>query len=194
MTRIRLALAPTLAALSVLVLVSGCAAGYNAQTIQPYAAADGVIANSGALRVLDALVVSSDGSGRGVLSMVVVNRGLRSDILTGITSPTGRVDLTGSRTLPPRSSVTFGAGTDPAATVEALARKPGQTIRLTLQFARARPIVLRTLVVTPIGPYASITPGPETPEETVTPSPSGTASGTATGTATGTPSPSPSAS
>jgi hypothetical protein len=196
--RIRPALAPTLAALSVLVLVSGCAAGYNAQSIQPYAPADGVIADSGPLRVLDAVVVSSDGSGRGVLSMTLVNRGDRDDILTSITSPSGRVDLTGSRALAAGRTVSFGAGTDPAATVEALARQPGQTIRLSLEFARNRPIVLRTLVVDPNGAYASVTPGPETPEETDTPTPSETASGSATGTATGTAtdtaSPSPSAS
>lgn len=189
MTRIRPALAPTLAALSVLVLVSGCAAGYNAQTIKPYAPADGVVADSGTIRALDAVVVSGAGTGRGVLSMTLVNRGDRDDTLTAITSPSGRVDLTGARALAAGRSVSFGAGTDPAATVESLRRAPGQTIALTLQFARTRPIVLRTVVVSPDGSYASVTPGPQTPEETDTPTPSGTASGTPTGTASGTTTP-----
>jgi hypothetical protein len=153
-----------------------------------------VIADSGQLRVLDAVVVSSSGSGRGVLSMTLVNRGDRDDTLTAITSPGGRVDLTGNRALAAGSSVIFGAGTDPAATVESLARTPGQTIGLTLEFARTNPIVLRTVIVDPNGAYASVTPGPETPEETDTPTPSGSATATASPTSTDTASPSPRAS
>lgn len=188
MTRRPVALVPLLSALAVAVAVSGCAAGYGAQSVQRYAPADGVIADSGALRVLDALVVSSEGSGRGVVSMTITNRGARDDELTGITSPTGRVDLTGNRVLPAGRSVSFGADTNPAATIEALAREPGQTIRLRLAFARTEPITLRTVVVSPVGPYATVTPGPETPDETDTSSPS------PSGTATPSESPSPSAS
>jgi len=187
-TRIRPVLAAPLAALTALVLVGGCSAGYDAQTIKPYAPSDGVLANSGSLRVLNALVISQDGSGRGLLSMTIVNRGRRDDRLTDITSPVGRVDLTGNRDLPAGGAVGLGAGTDPAATIEALARVPGQAVTLHLTFARAEPLTVRTVVVSPTGPYASLTPGPQTPEAD-TASPTGTASPTDTASATGTATP-----
>jgi hypothetical protein len=190
-TRIRPTLAATLAALAALALLAllgGCAAGFGARTIQPYAPSDGVIANTGSLRILDALVVSEPGSGRGVLSMTLVNRGTRDDELTDISSPAGRIDLTGTRTLPAGRSVTFGAGTDPSATLETLTREPGRSLSLRLTFARTQPVTLRTVVVSPIGPYTSVTPGPQTPEETTdTPTPVGTATGTATAGATAAP-------
>jgi hypothetical protein len=191
-TRIRPALAPTLAALSTLVLVAGCSAGYGAQSIQPYAPADGVIAERGNVRILDALVVAADGSNRGLLSMTVVNRGDRDDAITDISSPRASINLTGKRVLPAGRSVSFGAGTDPAATVEALSRAPGQEIVLVVRFARTQPITVRTVVVTPTGPYATVTPGPETPDDTDTSTESPSVSPTADAGADNTTSPSPS--
>jgi hypothetical protein len=169
-SRTRAALAPILAALSVLVVVSGCAAGYGARTVQPYAPSDGIVTNSGSLRILDAIVVAAGDGDRAVLSMTVVNRGNRDDELTGIASKGGQVDLTGSRELPAGQAVRFGADTDPSATVENLTRAPGETIRLRLTFSRSQPVTLDTLVLRPLGAYASLTPGPQTPEDTETPS------------------------
>ena len=194
MTRIRPALAPTLAALSTLVLVAGCSAGYNAQSIKPYAPAEGVVADRGDIRILDALVVSVAGSNRGVLSMTVVNRGSQDDQITAITSTRGRIDLTGGTDLPAGGSVVFGADTDPSATIEALSREPGQTIEIVVRFARTLPITLRTVVVAPTGQYASVTPGPQAPEETETPTGTPTVSPTESAGADNTTSPSPSAS
>lgn len=168
MSRTRAALAPILAALSVLVVVSGCAAGYSARTVQPYAPSDGIVTDSGSLRILDAIVVAA--GDRGVLSMTVVNRGDRDDELTGITSGGGQVDLTGSRDLPAGQAVRFGADTDPSATIEGLSRAAGQTIRLRLTFAGSQPVTLDTVVLGPRGAYANVTPGPQSPEETETPS------------------------
>ena len=59
------------------------------------------MANSGDIRILNALVVvADDSSGTGVVSLTIVNRGNRDDSLTDLTSPDGTVDLTGTRDLP----------------------------------------------------------------------------------------------
>lgn len=188
MSRIRPFLAPTLAALAALLLVSGCGAGYNARSIQPYAPSDGIVTDSGSLRVLDALVIAASDADRGVLSMRIVNRGARDDELTDITSNAGQVDLTGSRTLPAHRAVSFGADTDPSATIEGLKRAAGQTIRLRLTFANSQPLTIDTIVVSPAGAYAGLTPGPATPEEPASPSSGPTTSGSPPSTASPSPS------
>jgi hypothetical protein len=153
-------------------VTTGCAAGMNAQTVKPYAPADGVVANSGDIRILNALVVADGSTGAGVVSLTIVNRGRRDDSLTGLTSPDGTVDLTGTRDLPAGAAVRFGATTEPSATISALTKQPGATITLRFEFARTRPITLDSVVLPATGAYADITPGPETPaaEPTDTPS------------------------
>ena len=127
MSRIRPVLTPVLVALSLLMVTTGCAAGLNAQTLKPYAPADGVMANSGDIRILNALVVvADDSSGTGVVSLTIVNRGKRDDSLTDLTSPDGTVDLTGRRDLPAGKAVRFGATTEPSATISDLTKQPGR--------------------------------------------------------------------
>jgi hypothetical protein len=169
-------LAPALAALSSLLLLTGCGAGFGAQTIEPYSAADGVVGNSGDIRVLNALVVAAPDTTRGVISFTIVNRGQRDDRLTGITSPGGDVDLTGNADLIAGQARRFGAATNPSATISNLTRPPGEIITLRLTFARTEPVTLRTLVVPATGEYAEVTPGPETPEPSPSPTDSSSAS------------------
>ncbi|MGZ4595994.1 MAG: hypothetical protein ACXV4A_14550 [Actinomycetes bacterium] len=191
MSRIRPVLIPVLAAVASLALLTGCGAGFSAQTVQTYAPADGVLGNNGSIRVVNALVVAGDGATTGVVSMSVVNVGDRADRLTGIESSGGTVDLTGSGVLRAGQSVRFGAGTDPAATIGGLTARPGKAITLRLTFARSEPITLRTVVVPATGDYAQLTPGPETPAaESPSPSDSPTSSESTSGSA----SPSPSSS
>jgi len=154
-----------LLALSALVLVTGCAAGLQAQTIKPYSPTDGVMGNSGTIRVLNALVVADGTSGTGVVSLTIVNRGNEDDSLTGLTSPDGTVDLTGTGDLPAGQAVRFGAATEPSATISDLQSKPGENITLVLTFARTRPIRLDTIVAPATGAYADLTPGPATPAD-----------------------------
>lgn len=174
---------PTLAALAAVVtataLLGGCSAGFDATSTKPYAPADGVIASSGDLRVLNALVVAADGGDEGadgIVSMTVVNRGTQDDRVTGITTPSGSVAVDGDTRLPAGGSLTFGAaGT--TATVSGLAKAPGQAIELRVAFARAEPVRLRTVVVPAVGEYATLTPSPSptptpSPTETPTESPS----------------------
>lgn len=171
---------PTLAALAAVVtataLLGGCSAGFDATSTKPYAPADGVIASSGDLRVLNALVVVAEGGDEGLVSMTVVNRGTQDDRVTGITTPSGSVAVDGDTRLPAGGSLTFGAaGT--TATVSGLAKAPGQAIELRVAFARAEPVRLRTVVVPAVGEYATLTPSPSptptpSPTETPTESPS----------------------
>lgn len=139
--------------------------GFEATAGEPYAPADGILANSGDLRVQNALVVASDGISTGVISTSIANRGDRDDELTGLTSPDGTVDLTGDGTLPVGSAVRLGSDTDLSATISGLTALPGETITLRFTFARAEPLRIRTVVVAADGPYASITPGPTTESE-----------------------------
>jgi copper(I)-binding protein len=156
-------LIPVLAAVASLALLTGCGAGFNSQSTQSYAPADGVLADNGSIRALNALVVAGEGSTTGVISMTLANHRDRADRLTGITSDDGTVDLTGSGNLPAGAAVRFGAGTAPSATISDLTRSPGDAVTLKLTFARSEPITVRTLVVPASGDYAGLTPGPETP-------------------------------
>jgi hypothetical protein len=175
-SRTKPVLISALLAIPVLALAAGCAAGNNAQTLQPYSPADGIVANSGNVRVLNALVVADPGGNTGVVSMTIVNRGTRLDGLTNLTSSSGAVDFTGTRNLPPRVAVRFGATTEPAATISGLTAKPGQTITLSLTFQRSRPLRIATVVLPATGAYSSLTPGPATPAAEVTDTPTDTSS------------------
>jgi len=171
---------PTLPALVLAVtataLLGGCSTGFDATAAKPYAPSDGIIASSGDLRVLNALVVAADGADDGVISMTVVNRGFQDDRITGITTPSGSVTIDGDDALPAGGSLSFGT-TATTATVSELDSTPGQGIELKISFSRAEPITLRTVIVPAVDEYASLTPSPSltptpTPTETPTESPS----------------------
>jgi hypothetical protein len=155
----------TAAAVAVTALLAGCAAGFEATSVEPYAPSDGIMADSGQIRVLNALVVATSTLSSGVISATIVNRGEVDDRLTGITSPDGTVDLTGRGDLPAADAVPLGAETDPSATISGLTKLPGETITLRVTFRRADPVTIHTVVVPATGDYASITPGPTTSSE-----------------------------
>jgi hypothetical protein len=162
---------------AVAALTSACAAGFDSTTSKAYAPSDGLRGVSGSMEVLNALVVAPEDGDTGVISMTVVNRGDETERITGLTTDSGTVELTGSDEIGPGEAVRFGAATDPAATVSGLRAVPGEAIRLTLSFAEVDPISLRTVVVPATGTYVSLTPPAEpTPSETPTPTPTGTES------------------
>jgi hypothetical protein len=163
--RARTAAATAVSAVAVAALLAGCAAGFDATAAKPYAASDGILANSGDLRVQNVLVVASDSISSGVVIGTITNRGDTDDELTGLTSPDGTIDLTGDGTLPAGSAVRLGADTDLSATISGLTALPGETITLRLTFARAAPLRVDTVVVPATGAYESITPGPTTESE-----------------------------
>jgi len=143
-------------------LLSACGAGFDATSTQTYAPSDGIQADSGDIRVLNALVVAREAGSDGAVSATVVNRGDRRDRLTGATSPDGTVELSGTGDLPAGGSLTFGTGGDATATLRGLARNPGETITLELMFARAAPVRLDTVVLAATGDYAELAPAPAT--------------------------------
>lgn len=141
-------------------LLAACSSGFNATSLQPYAPADGILVDNGDLRIQNALVVSSPSATSGVVSAAIANNGDRPDRLTGVTSPDGQVDLTGSGALPPGGSLPLGADTGTSATITGLKKLAGETITLRLTFRRADPVTFTTVVVPATGGYATITPGP----------------------------------
>jgi len=146
------------AAAAAVSLLAGCSAGFGATTVKPYAPSDGILAESGDIRVLNALVVAGDGGRTGVVSMTLANRGDRDDRLTGLTSPAGTAELSGDTTLPAGGAVRFGTGSDATATISGMTRLAGESIRLRLTFARTEPITIDTVVVPATGDYAELTP------------------------------------
>ena len=139
-------------------LLTGCAAGFDATSLKPYAPSDGVIGQSGELRALNVLVVAEDGATEGVLVMTLANDGDRPDQLTAIDSDSGTVAFDGPVEIPAGGAVAFGSDTETTATVTGLSAAPGEAIQLELTFSRAEPLRLRTVVMPATGDYASITP------------------------------------
>lgn len=146
-----------------LTLLTGCGAGFDATSRQDYAPSDGMVANSGNLRVLNALVVAPEAGGTGTVSMGVANRGDRADRLTGITSPDGTAMLSGSGEIPAGGAITLGSGTDTSATIPGLSKLPGEAITLEISFEQAQPVRVRTLVYAAAGDYADVIPPATSP-------------------------------
>ena len=144
-------------------VLTGCASGFGATSAQPYAPADGIQAESGDLRALNVLVVAEEETTAGVLVMTVANDGTRDDRLTGVETSGGSVTPSGPVDLPAGSAVSFSNDTEATATVTGLTAGTGETIEVTLSFARATPLTLRTVVVPATGDYEGITPSLPSP-------------------------------
>jgi hypothetical protein len=164
---------------AVMLAVSGCAAGFNATTTEPYSPADGVMGISGNVRVLNALVVVPVGGSTGVISMTVANDAHRVERIISLTSNGGTVDWSGPRVIPAGDAIRLGANTVPSATLTGLRVQPGDAVRLRIGFARTAPISIDTVVLPASGPYASYTAPPvpvpsvstsESPTESASPS------------------------
>jgi len=139
-------------------LLTGCSAGFDATSTQPYAPSDGIQATSGELRVLNALVVRAETGADGVVSATIANKGDSDDRIRDITSPDGTVTLTGDDQLPAGGTVTLGVGTGTEATISGLSKEAGQTVRLKFSFGRSEPVTIDTVVVPATGYYAELAP------------------------------------
>jgi copper(I)-binding protein len=169
-----------LAAALIVTALTGCSSGFDATSTKDYAPSDGVIAGTGDIRILNALVVAAEGADQGAISMTVVNRGETADRVSGIQSDAGEVTVDGDVSLPPGAAVSFGTE-EATATISGLSKDPGQAVQVTVRFARAEPLTFRTVVVLGTDDYASLTPSASptptpTPTETPSESPSATAS------------------
>ena len=76
---------------------------------------------------------------------------------TAIDTDAGSVTLAAPVPLPPGSAVPFSHDTEHSAVINGLTTRAGEAIELTLQFARAEPITVRTIVMPATGDYAEVT-------------------------------------
>lgn len=149
-------------------LLSGCSAGYDSTSRAPYAPGDGVIANSGSVRLLNVLIVAAEGADRGVVIGSVANRGDQDDRLVAIESPHGTVELGGGYDLAAKDMVPLSTGEDGGQVViSGLDREPGRAVPLRFVFESAEPVTVRTVIVPPNEYYEELTPS----GDATTPSP-----------------------
>jgi hypothetical protein len=162
LSRIRRPGAVVVATLAVAAL-SGCGAGFDATSREPYAPSDGILANAGDMRLINMLVVSGENSREGVVVGTLANRGKSDDRLVAIETPAGTVDLGGGIDLPAEKAVPLSAAADGRQVlISTLSAQPGQALELRFVFEENEPAVLTTVVVPPTGPYETITPSPVT--------------------------------
>ena len=164
------------------IALAGCSADDLPDAQQVRAVADGVEADSGPIRVLNALVVAPEEGGVGVVSMTIANRGNEPERLTAVTlgANQGTVELPSPVDIDAGDAVTFGAdeNSGPTAVIRDLKVEPGASVSMRLRFQNTAGVDLRTLVVPAVGEYASITPAPAavpSPTPTPTPTPDDTA-------------------
>ena len=138
------------AAMVVLTSLSGCAAGFDAQTNKPYAPANGSIANLGSLRIRS-VVVLDNGSGQAEVVAVLVNNGTSPDALTGIgVSGADKMTVPGSAlNLPPQVGVPLGPDTPNRVFIEKFTKKPGDLVTVQFTFREAGVVNVSALVMTP---------------------------------------------
>jgi hypothetical protein len=165
---------------SVLVLagaMSGCGVGFGAQTLKVKQPADGTVASTGNVSVLDAVVVS-DGSQCSVF-FTLANREPQGSPLTLQSVMVGgtQATLSGPTQVPPASTLQVGGRGGAAATLSGAQLTPGTLVPLSIGVAGRNPIVMQAPVVTPTGYYATVTPGASS-QPSVTAAPSAVASNT----------------
>ena len=165
----RTALAGAAATLSI--ALAACSASFDAQTSQPYQAADGTNDNSGPILVRNMLVLA-DADGKGELHTVIVNDGVEDDTLVKITqAPPGTQDgqaggdqlstvtfseikqpldlKAGTSTLlPPATGTETESGEASGDPITVTGGKPGQVINVTITFGKAAPITTYIPVLT----------------------------------------------
>lgn len=150
-------------AVSVLVLsgaLGGCAAGFDAVTSQPYAAADGVLAIEDEIRVSNILLVANeDGLGR-LLLYAATDRGTRLDetdgdeLLSVSVEGAEAVEIIGETAVPSHGALAFqDAEDDGAILVTGMTKTPGEAVTVEMIFRKAGSLEVVTTVVPPTGYY-----------------------------------------
>lgn len=158
-------------------VTAGCGAGFDAQTNQPYQAAEGANGEAGSIAARNFLVIADD-AGKGVLHGVLVNTGETDDRLASIrldesvegvklsgssaqSLPAGGALSLGGSLLPnatgtpeasegsetPGASETPGSGTT-VKPVRLTGAKPGRVLKMTISFGTAGPITVQVPVIT----------------------------------------------
>jgi hypothetical protein len=163
------------------IALSGCAAGLNATTNQPYNPGGyGVEGSAGSLKLRTVLIVAPPAGGTDALLLgSISNDGAEGDVITSVSvttrqgaPATQRVTAAGSLALPRFGALRMGPGSvrgvpDPtlAATLTFVGFTPpaGEFVAVTFSFQVAPSVTLAVRVVPATGVYATVTPGPSTP-------------------------------
>lgn len=166
-TRVSRRLATGLAAVAigaVLTAVTGCEAGIQAETQEPYTPGQGVWGDTGDLE-LRGVVAVAPRPGRATLVGTIFNQGDTADQLVDVRFRDGRSTLgTDPVALPAGGARVLGVDTSQgkatSASLEGAALRPGLVVPITFAFERAGSVTLDVLVVKHEGPFATV-PAPE---------------------------------
>jgi copper(I)-binding protein len=129
--------------------LAGCAAGADAQTLQPYQAAEGTNAESGSVAVRNLLILA-DAHGKGVVHGAIVNTGNTEDRLVGIEAGESEegVKVEGSRAFPLRTKRSLLLPPATGKPITVTGAEPGEMVTLTLSFEEAGPLTTEVQVLT----------------------------------------------
>jgi copper(I)-binding protein len=141
--------------------LSGCGAGLNASTRNIKQVTDGVEAtvntDGNNIKVVNLLVVET-AQGAGVLVGTLVNSLDQEDALLGVAINGQVATVTGSNVLAKNKPVIFeGPSANIKAVVLALGAKAGQSVQVTMFFARAGEIKVQAIIRDQRDSYAGIT-------------------------------------
>jgi len=141
--------------------LSGCGAGLNAETRNLKQVTDGVEAaittNGNNIKVVNLLIVET-AAGAGVLVGTLVNSMDQEDTLLGLAINGQVATLTGINALAKNTPVIFeGPRANAKAVVPVLGAKAGQSIQVTLFFARAGEVTVQAIIRDQRDDYAGIT-------------------------------------
>ena len=141
--------------------LSGCGAGLNAETRNLKQVTDGVEAaittNGNNIKVVNLLIVET-AAGAGVLVGTLVNSMDQEDTLLGLAINGQVATLTGTNALAKNTPVIFeGPRANAKAMVPVLGAKAGESIQVTLFFARAGEVTVQAIIRDQRDDYAGIT-------------------------------------
>jgi hypothetical protein len=141
--------------------LSGCGAGLNASTRNVKQVTDGVEAtvntDGNNIKVVNLLVVAT-AEGAGVLVGTLVNSMDQEDALLGVAINGQVATITGSNVLAKNKPVIFeGPSANAKAVVPVLGAKAGESIQVTLFFARAGEVTVQAVIRDQRDTYAGIT-------------------------------------
>jgi hypothetical protein len=141
--------------------LSGCGAGLNAETRNLKQVTDGVEAaittNGNNIKVVNLLIVET-AAGAGVLVGTLVNSMDQEDTLLGLAINGQVATLTGTNALAKNTPVIFeGPRANAKAVVSVLGAKAGESIQVTLFFARAGEVTVQAIIRDQRDDYAGIT-------------------------------------
>lgn len=151
------------AAALVVSTLTACGAGFNAQSTQPYQAAEGSNAQSGEILARNMLILA-DAEGKGELHAAFVNNGPENDVLKSVElDPSHQgIEITGMRPFTLRPGALLSVPPTTGKPVVITGAKAGTMLKLTFSFSEAAPITTQVPVLA--HDHYSPTPPTETGE------------------------------